>query len=62
MKNRNKYTKRYAIDIDWDTDGQDDHGLPDEVQVPDDIHDDDVADYLSDTYGFCVFGLSIVEK
>jgi hypothetical protein len=41
------------IKVDWDTDGED-LGLPTEVLVPNFVPDDDVADYLSDIYGFCV--------
>ena len=37
--------------VDWDDDGE---NLPTEVKIPTDIADEDVADYLSDTYGFCV--------
>ena len=39
--------------VDWDDDGE---NLPTEVKIPTDIDDEDVADYLSDTYGFCVNG------
>ena len=37
--------------VDWDDDGE---NLPRTVEIPSDIDDEDVADYLSDTYGFCV--------
>lgn len=42
--------------VDWDTDGIDleDVGLTDEVMIPNDIEEDEVADYLSDEYDFCV--------
>ena len=36
--------------VDWD-DGE---NLPTKVKIPTNITDEDVADYLSDTYGFCV--------
>ena len=39
--------------VDWD---DDDENLPTKVKIPTDIDDEDVADYLSDTYGFCVNG------
>ena len=39
--------------VDWDDDGE---NLPTKVKIPTDIADEDVADYLSDTYGFCVNG------
>ena len=41
------------IMVDWDDDGE---NLPRSVEIPTDIDDEDVADYLSDTYGFCVNG------
>ena len=37
--------------VDWDDDGE---NLPTKVKIPTNITDEDVADYLSDTYGFCV--------
>ena len=39
------------IMVDWDDDGE---TLPTKVRIPTDITDEDVADYLSDTYEFCV--------
>ena len=41
------------IMVDWDDDGE---NLPRTVEIPSNIDDEDVADYLSDTYGFCVNG------
>jgi len=46
-----------ATFIDWDVDDIEiieELGLPDEVELPSDIEEDEVADYLSDAYGFCV--------
>lgn len=59
-----------VIDIDWDTDGDEEvlAALPTEIVVdfadidwldgiPDDVTEEnsnDIADYLSDQYGFCV--------
>lgn len=53
--------KIYITDIDWDTDGEskEELGLPDVVVVTDDIDEDDIADMLSDEYGFCVNSFSI---
>ena len=47
-----------TVGVEWDTDGMDEEelDLPSEVEVPSEIDDEDVADYLSDTYGFCVKG------
>ena len=57
--------KMYITDIDWDTDGEnkDELGLPDVVVVTDDIDEDEIADMLSDDYGFCVnsFSIEVVE-
>lgn len=53
--------KIYITDINWDTDGEskEELGLPDVVVVTDDIDEDDIADMLSDEYGFCVNSFSI---
>lgn len=53
--------KIYITDIDWNTDGEskEELGLPDVVVVTDDIDEDDIADMLSDEYGFCVNSFSI---
>ena len=50
-----------AIDIKWDTDGDDEvlKTLPKEMDVPNDIDEEDVADWLSDETGFCVFGFAL---
>jgi len=42
-------------DIDWDTDSED-VGLPSTVMVPSDLEEDEIADYLSDNYGWLVNG------
>ena len=47
-----------AININWETDGND-VDLPDEVKLPEDINKDDVADYLSDKYGWLVNSFTI---
>lgn len=44
--------------IDWETDGYD-VDLPKEVEVPSEIDEDGIADYLSDTYGYLVNGFSL---
>ena len=51
--------KSYAINIEWDTDGEEIETLPTRVEIPFNISDDDIADLLSDEYGFCVFGFDI---
>jgi hypothetical protein len=49
---------RKAVQIDWDTDGED-IDLPTEIDIPAEVDDEDVADYLSDQTGFCHFGFQI---
>lgn len=53
--------KTFAMDIEWDTDGEDADmiGLPSWVEIPENVDEDDIADYLSDVFGFCVFGFEI---
>ena len=59
--------KRIAFNIDWDTenddfleyDENDDLDLPNEVEIPNDIDEEMIADYLSDTYGFCINSFTI---
>lgn len=49
-----------AVNIMWDIDEDIvDGSLPDTVEIPNEIDEEDVADYLSDTYEFCVFGFDI---
>lgn len=47
-----------VTDIIWDTDGEI-VALPTEVEVEDGLSDDEVADYLSDTYGWLVFSFAL---
>ena len=49
---------RIATDIQWDTDGED-VDLPTSIRIPDDIDDEEIADYLSDVTGFLHFGFNI---
>lgn len=52
---------KYAANIEWETDGED-VDLPTEVELPKDIDDDDIADYLSDKYEWLVKSFSIILK
>lgn len=45
-------------DIKWVTDGED-VDLPNEVEVSDNMSDDEISDYLSDTYGYLHEGFSL---
>jgi hypothetical protein len=59
--------KTFAMNIEWDTDDEcyDDEEdddmleLPSWVEIPADVDEDDIADYLSDVFGFCVIGFEI---
>ena len=44
--------------IKWETDGNA-VDLPNEVEVSDGLNDDQIADYLSDTYGWLVESFSV---
>ena len=43
-----------VTNIKWKTDGYKVDNLPTEVEVDDDLGDDEIADYLSDEYGWLV--------
>ena len=48
-----------VTNIKWETDGEE-VDLPTEVEVGDDLlSDDEIADYLSDTYGWLVIGFAL---
>ena len=47
-----------VVNIAWDTDGEDIDTLPTEVEIPE-MPEDEIADYLSDNFGFCVFSFSL---
>lgn len=47
--------KNYTVKVDWDVDDKDDlKYLPKTVEIPSNVDEEDVSDYLSDEYGFCV--------
>lgn len=50
------------VKVKWDTDGYslEELGLQEVVTIPT-INSDDVADYLSDEYGYCVESFAIVD-
>jgi hypothetical protein len=52
--------QKMKIQIDWETDGQS-VNLPETLLVPD-MPKDEIADYLSDNYGFLVNNISILEE
>ena len=54
-------TIRKAFAIDWEVDEGDADFLPREVFIPESVADDDIADYLSDEYGFLIRSYSLEE-
>lgn len=57
------YSHRTAVLIQWDTgenlENEEKPDLPTEVNIPEDISEDEIADYLSDKYGFLVSSFQI---
>lgn len=54
-----------AVDIIWDIDdyaNSDKPDLPSEIEIPDNIDENDVADYLSDLTGFCHKGYRLIDN
>jgi hypothetical protein len=45
--------------IKWETDDYEVYNLPTEVEVDDDLSDYEIADYLSDEYGWLVESFSL---
>ena len=61
MKNNETW---YAINIQWDTDGDEEifKSLPQKVKIPQGMTDDEeISDYLTDTVEFCHYGFSIIK-
>ena len=58
MKSNDIKVKAYVVNIQWDTDGEE-VNLPDRIEIPFYVSDDEIADMLSDEYGFCVLGFNI---
>lgn len=62
---------RVATDIQWDIDLEENEtyeaaiencNLPNEIEIPDTIDEEDISDYLSDKTGFCHAGFSLTER
>ena len=51
-----------AINIDWDTDGEDIQ-LPTEIEIPNGMTDEEeISDYLSNVTGYCHCGFVLSEE
>ena len=57
-KKEKSFKTMTITDIIWDTDNEN-VALPTEVEVEDQLTDEEVADYLSDTYGYLVEGFAM---
>lgn len=61
---RQNKKKSRIVSVEWDNGDENDAdniSLPVRVEIPNDIAKDDIADWLSDNYGFCVKSFSIEE-
>lgn len=56
--------KPRLVEIDWDTDGVDPEslGIPTTVEIPSCIDKDDVVEWLSDEYGYCINSLKYIDN
>ena len=56
--------KRFASNISWDTESEnvESNNLPSLVEIPECVDDDDIADYLSDVFGFTVMSFVIKQE
>ena len=45
-----------TVKVDWDTDGEIVPELPEIVDVANNVDIDEVSDWLTDKFGFCLFG------
>ena len=52
------------VKVNWDTDNYplEECNLKEIVDIPNDIEEEDIADYLSDEYGFLVESFEILEE
>ena len=48
------------VQVNWDTDNES-IDLPNMVDVPDNMEEEDIADWLSDKYGWCVNSFVTIE-
>lgn len=51
---------RKAINIQWDFDDGEEVSLPSEIDIPGEVDEYDVSDYLTELTGFCHKGFEIV--
>jgi len=49
------------VKVNWDTDGELINDLPEQVEVPE-MELDEIADWLSDNYGWCVNSFNVIKQ
>ncbi len=51
-----------ATNIQWDVDGNDGlfSDLPKEIDIPNEMKEEEISDYISSETGFCHFGFDLV--
>lgn len=56
-------SKLIATNIIWDMDDDDNTELPETIEIPEGMADEDeISDYISDKTGYCHKGFALVEK
>lgn len=60
IANDYRYRKTFKVSVNWETDGEI-VDLPKVVEIPKDIDDEEIADYLSDKYGWLVNSYSEID-
>lgn len=53
---------RKAVNIEWDVETKEElENLPNEIVIPDDIDEEEIADYISDKTGYCHKGFTLLK-
>ena len=56
-------SKLMATNIKWDMDDDDNTELPETMEIPEDIEDEDeISDYLSEQTGYCHKGFDLINR
>ena len=56
-------SKWMATNIKWDMDDDDNTELPETMEIPEDIEDEDeISDYLSEQTGYCHKGFDLINR
>jgi hypothetical protein len=56
-------SKLMATNIKWDMDDDDNTELPETIEIPEDMEDEDeISDYLSEQTGYCHKGFDLINR